>query len=250
MDKKIFFQAGISYAEDTIFIAKALLEAHKIYYIPLKLYIRRIRENSVTTSALDVKKVKDSFFVADKLAEIIWQYIENEKDYDDKYISIVLCHYRAAVHIQNTFESNADCISVHEKIMHMYSLISFLNRTLKIWSNGNNISNAQISLDLIAILKKNCISNTGQNHKAVRTMEEILQDVVNKHLVNKLYMLPFENENETIAIYGTGKATDLILKLYKEKIGRIACKIVFIKTVAERMNIMKAVLYIVLVIFL
>lgn len=236
-DKNLYFQVGISYSEDMLFGAEALLSANLIYYLPYKLYIRRYRENSATTSVVSGKKVKDHFLVAERMSEIIWNHIKNKKDYNDKYISIALFHYNVLIYILNHLDNELISILNSDIKNLVYSLISFLNRTSNIWKEGNNLSNIQLAMRMIKRLKVLWLKNLVQNVEDLNKMEVILQEVFNCHLINKLCILPFKNKDAVVAIYGTGKMTDTILSMYREKINSIDCQIVFIKSEAKKNEI-------------
>lgn len=102
----IRFPVGINYAEDTSFIIQALLEAGMVYYNRKKMYRRRYRENSIMTSVIDEKKVRDGFRVAENLAGIILQYMHCGQKVGDQYIALVLFHYNAAVQIGKIYEQD------------------------------------------------------------------------------------------------------------------------------------------------
>lgn len=229
-EKKIQFQAEVSYSEDAIFIVESLLKADKIYYIPLKLYIRRIRENSIMTSELNIKKVRDSIIVADKMAGIICSYLHDSKNYIDKYVSLVLFHYNAALQLQVLADNKMFHISINDKKCYLQSLVCFLNETLIIWKKGDNISNIYMAFNLLKSYEKLYSSDFVSKNESVDKILLRLQQEKEQHLIRKLNKLPLKKKNTTIALYGAGKATETILTLYEENIGLIECNLIIIET--------------------
>lgn len=234
MQNKIDFCAGISYSEDMLFGMQALLSAKRVYYISQKLYIRRCRENSASRTAVSEKKVKDCCLVAEKLADIIGVHLQNRIDYNEKYLSIVLFHYNIALYMQVLYERNNGCLTYKFKIDHVLNLINFLNRTTKIWKEGDNISNAQVALNIISQYKKAFYYNEKLYLYKKNHAESLLKETIREHVINKLSKLPFNNKTVTIAIYGTGNMADAIMNIYNGRIGVIKSKIVFIKSRAKK----------------
>ena len=65
----IKFDAGILY-EDVLFGFRCMINANNIYSLSDKLYFYRIRSNSIMTSKIKEKNIKDHFFSLYKLSEI------------------------------------------------------------------------------------------------------------------------------------------------------------------------------------
>lgn len=227
LDHHIWFPVGINYAEDTSFIIQALLEAGLVYYNRKKMYIRRYRENSIMTSVIDEKKVRDGFCAAENLAGIILQYMRCGQNAGDQYIALVLFHYNAAVQIGKIYEQDSERKLFSETNAADYAgkFFQFIKNTQYMWGGGNNISNMQMTLRLMGEFKP--------HQDDTYPMERLLQDTIDEHIVQKLKMLPFGENNITVIIYGTGFAAKTILSLYKEKIGAIRSKLAFMKTEAE-----------------
>lgn len=225
LNNHIWFPEGINYAEDTPFILQALLESDMVYYIPKKMYIRRYRENSITTSVVNEQKVKDSFCVAGKLADIFFEHIQHNQDCRDQYIALVLFHYSATVQICRVFEHETESFFGNDARNHFVKLFSFLKNTQHIWSKGDNISNMQMVLRLVEKFKP--------HGDRANQMECVFQENLNEHILRKLERLPFGENGITVIIYGTGVAAGKILSLYEERIGEIKSGLIFMKTETE-----------------
>lgn len=227
--RKLKFEVGISYAEDTPFIMEALLGAKEICYIPLKLYVRRIRENSVTTSPINEKKVKDSIFIAEKISQIIcssiWQYI----DYADKLIALGLFHFDVSISNQKQIKDDINLCSIlnEEKKNFIRSFLLFLKNTRIIWENGDNISNVQKALKIVSSYERLWSIEIDME---ITNMKTTLQKVILYQKIKKMKKLPLKDKNCIVAFYGTGNTAFSILSLFKKLIGNIECQIIFIET--------------------
>ena len=65
----IRFDEGRLY-EDNVFSLNILLKSQKVCYLPYDLYIRRYRQNSITTKRISDKNILDICYVIKRLLEI------------------------------------------------------------------------------------------------------------------------------------------------------------------------------------
>ena len=225
---RILFPVGINYAEDTLFMLQSLLSSDLVYYTAKMLYHRRCRANSVTTSAADQKKVSDSFFVAGKVADIMLAYMQHSQNYFDNYIAIVLFHFMVAIQRKHSFEEQVKSVCKENELYNVHNLAMILFHAYSVWGAGDNLSNIQTAFRLIENWENL------QQKKAVGQVKWLLQKTYEKHLFNKLKLLPFDKEDVTVIIYGTGTAAKAIISLYREKIGKIYSRIAFVRTKASQ----------------
>ena len=82
------FLKGILH-EDELFTTSLFLYANKVMYLPMQLFIRRLRSNSIMTSSISRRNVDSYFVVASKLKNLV-QYTPTFKQAVDLYLTKTL----------------------------------------------------------------------------------------------------------------------------------------------------------------
>lgn len=103
----IVFPEGIFF-EDHLFSVKAVLYADTVRYLPQRLYLRRYHANSITTGAIDEKRIRDYIQVIRLMAEFVdsGEILESIKKKKLSYEALLLRKMRDKVFslVQTFFE--------------------------------------------------------------------------------------------------------------------------------------------------
>lgn len=219
-ENNIFFPEGV-YFEDNYFSFVFLNNANSIMYISEKLYLRRYRKNSITTSDFSEKKLVDYIIVGLliwdkvmsldllKMKEIFFEYI-------DDYFGIVLQNYQLC--LKKDIDLGKRTGLFLEQIVKKYIIILELHL--------NYIEDFSLFTKVLSNLNYIQIWNLGDGGY----IEKIIRCVVEKQkkfYTKLLYELPLQ-EKVSVGIYGTGKHTKGLLELYRRLIGRIKCDLIFL----------------------
>lgn len=218
---KIVFPKGIFY-EDNPFYINVVLRAKRVECIPDKLYIRRYRPNSITTSEMSVKKCKDMLTAQ----MLIWSIIKSNNidcKQDSVYKDYILRQGVQAI----------DNVILYEELKQKQT--SFLMTFMDYWRNLFDLNSLDWN-ELCTLMKFGQLLDSSACEKQNVCFFEEVKKLLVIHLVEKLRNLPFQNE-ALIAIYGIGKNTNAVIGLYELFIGKIKSEICYI--VSDRNEMMQ-----------
>lgn len=211
---RIAFPEGI-YFEDNLFSLQVISNADCISGIPDTLYIRRCRENSIMTSSMSEKKSRD--LITNQ--ELMWQYLGNnpvwlaQKELLRRFIAFGVLH---------TFYDLSKCTQkkLITSFKHRFTDLFFKN-----WRSLFLEEHRDYEADLAYVLMlKECLV---KKKECKREREQMEEQIWNQILM-KLSGLPFREENINVGIYGIGVHTEVLLRLYEEKIGKIQANLFFL----------------------
>lgn len=221
-DCDIMFIKGILY-EDRFFSLRVITEAEKVIYITYKLYIRRFRADSIVTSSGSKRKIEDVIF--GHKAE--WDYIkENEKWQNNKKITQYYILSGSFMALQNDVGAYN-----YEEERKTY-IISFLNQWISYFDiyimSINELTFLMYVLDeaennsqILPLL--NGFDSESDFKRYVNVVKKLLVEKCK----DKLEALPLQ-QNMCIGVYGLGKHTECMLKLYNTYVGEIKSELYFI----------------------
>lgn len=225
ISSNIRFPEGL-YFEDNYFTLMFICQARCVTHISEKLYQRRYRGNSITTSIYSERKfvdyIKCFLFSIDGICKIEQGVLIKLKEKLVEYVSD-WCHncfnnYDMCIQQNIKLSKNAIYFFDHMQEKYLWSLdklffdaslldLSVLNRILKIFQ----------FMEFYKFENKKFIEGK---------MREIMGEEKRFYL-NILKELPF-NKICKVGVYGTGKHTEGLLNLFEKLMGRITCDLVFL----------------------
>lgn len=230
--EKIFFPEGL-YFEDNYFSFAFLEHANKIVYISDKLYCRRYRINSITVSNYSERKFSNHI----QIGILIWHEIlkrkksltQQKEEFLLKYISDYYCmvldkyHYCKISHIQlgeNTENYLKDMIKYYSVLLELLH-IERIHENLTLFNQvltGFYCTNLYVRENLKGekILIQNIVEK--QKHSYYLLLEKI----------------PLNKPGVKVGIYGTGKHTEGLLRIYESLFGKIVCDLYFLDSFKEK----------------
>lgn len=236
LDNNILFPEGLYY-EDNLFALQCMCQAEKIMCIPDRLYIRRYREDSVTTSKVTAKKARDMVSVH----KLMWQYIAQivkpqTLNFWKGYISYGVV---ATFSMLQEFSDEVLRMKYEEDfirsifgcgwVMEDRGLtIEVLCMRLLIY---NKIS--QIGIDRFSSIKgMPCTAKEIEEiaHECSKGIRQILDD--------KLKRILIPNSSRRIVIYGVGKHTEYLLKYIRQYHGNTLGELYFAVTEKDHLKFM------------
>lgn len=211
-NNKILFPQGIFY-EDNPFYINIVLKAEKVECIINKLYIRRYRLNSITTSEINAKKCSDMLTVQ----ILIWGIIKSN-NIDCKQENT----FKDYILKQGVLAANNSLMYEELKQEQENFLVNFMDY----WNSLFNIHSLGWN-ELCALMKIGQLPggyrSNGQNALFFKEVKRLFL----MQLIEKLRNLPFQNR-ALIAIYGVGLNAKALIRLYELFVGKIQSKICYI----------------------
>lgn len=221
-ENEILFPEHI-YFEDNYFSLQVMTNATNILCISDCLYIRRIRENSITSGIMTRKKCED--LVTNQ--KLIWKYLlKNEKWLKKKE----LLRQFIAFYVLYTFHEFSSCQEQPEAIKDLKKTL--VEEFMKNWQFllEEDFEHWGFDIASLLILKEQLRLTSGcGDENAVKIFEEREQteQTVRRCLLRKLVQLPFGQANVKIGIYGIGEHTKLLLEYYRKEVGEIKATLLF-----------------------
>ena len=204
----IYFPDGYVY-EDNFFSLQTIINAKKIKCISDQLYIRRYREDSITTSIVTRKKCNDLLGIDLMIVNYIFKRKFGEVDI--KFLKqYITNNYLYASRFVRKYKYDE---SIQEKLSKLANTIrkewcsKWINKTIS-WDDCVNLLS---------------ISDSDIYTKEIREQLIFL-------LKEKLKRMHLSDKTKRIGIYGIGKHTDSLLKLYEIFVGKIECNFFYILT--------------------
>lgn len=221
----ILFPEGI-YFEDNFFTLQVLTKAKKIFGICDFLYVRRYRENSIMTSKITKKKCQDLVTVQ----KLMCEYLLDNSIWLGK--RKLLKRFISSGFLNTFFElSRFQDKNLINELKHNFVRL-FLDSWIELFCEEDNEWGIDLAF-LLALkygktisihLKKNNFFETISFDEMIERQKKRIKDKV----IIKFSILPLKNERLKVGIYGIGKHTQLLIKLYQKEIGEIYSKVFFI----------------------
>lgn len=224
--EKISFPEGIYY-EDNYFSFVFLEHAEKVAHISEKLYYRRYRINSITTSDYSERKFSDHI----QIGLLIWDEVlkrsstltRKKEEIFLKYVSDYYCmiieryeycresYIQLNENVENKMRMMAENFFMLLYVLHLEKVnenLVLLNQAVK----GIYCTHLYMSknLDKEKILIQNIVKKQ-------------------KHIYSVLLKkIPLNVPGAKVGIYGTGKHTEGLLMIYEKLFGKISCDLFFL----------------------
>lgn len=205
---QIIFPKGLFF-EDVFFQLQVVANAKRVMTISDKLYIRRYREDSIMTSAISYKKCED--WINGEM--LVWDYIIDRKEArlkDYIYKRYIINNWRCVYGFLLEYNQNRSIDSLiklyknafFSKVAKLFDLnsLNWNEKNIFCWMNEN--------IDEILYLK----------------IRKMLIEELNKKLRGTM----LGDSGKKIGIYGIGKHTETLFRLYNKYIGEIKADICFI----------------------
>jgi glycosyltransferase involved in cell wall biosynthesis len=215
ISNQILFDAGRLY-EDNYFSFKALLSSSYVCYLQDHLYVRRYRENSITTKSVSSKNIEDMVFVVRRyLGER--ERVLRKKDFPlvNAYLTLIFRSYLSCEYMALREERQSECVG--NLANEIYDMLKHLPVTYR-----------GLSYYLIVeqIMKRKS-----------RDLEDIYTEDDRTALMRQEYLAIFEKirtyRNKKIGIYGKGKHTDIFLWEYEHFMNEKLQNFVYIDSYAD-----------------
>lgn len=218
-EKQIIFPLIRSH-EDQLFSIVAVLEASAVRYIPERFYMRRYRENSITTTELDAKRMVDFW----QVFELQWNYYVGRKETWTVEESEFLRYSMWQSYVASKGWMQHVILDTSAK----EALKRYQAAFCKSWMTMCGNKNASL------LFCKKCIGFCrGWNEQETEVFNEIyvfLTTEYKKRLKEMLMKLPLSKKNSKVGIYGTGYHTQQLLCWYAYLCGEVQCELIFIDT--------------------
>lgn len=218
LQNNICFPEGI-YHEDYFFYMQVWLNAKTVKCIADALYIRRYRENSITTSRYCFKRCKD--LIKGKLIE--WEYIRKfEGKIEDWIIRLFILNETAK--ILNILQDNGE---PKWKMAEQF-LNEFWIRWGYLLQEDLSWSESYLVLQII-----NLANNYSQSKIHEKKDMRLLRSKCSQKLEEGIRFRVLQSSlctNRRIGIYGVGAHTALLIELYEKYVGKMNPDALFIVT--------------------
>lgn len=226
----ITFPEGLYY-EDNYFTFAFMIQANNVTYIPEKLYQRRYRENSITTSSYSQKKFNDYI----KIVVLLWETVCKHENvfltennvffkFINDYCHLALKHRRSCVDQNIPLQDNVEnefyrMVRTYELLVEQYNFDDKVENLVLLNSILKNLKEIVLYLPKYKVHLEQLIKKLVQRQK--RFYKKLLCD------------LPLNVEGCKVGIYGTGRHTQGLLTIYTDLIGKIMCNLIFIDSYKE-----------------
>lgn len=214
--EKLIFPPGIFF-EDVFFHLNFMSKAKTVLMIEDKLYIRRYRQESTMTSKNNERKCKDRII----LQKLMWDYIKAEPDLfvDANFVKDFISFW--SMHTLNALVEDVD-MELACKMQRIFSELFMEYWKDEFLESDININHLTAIYELIAVIR----NDNADRAKLYTYFKNKLIDCV----VDILKVIPLDDANTLIGIYGVGMHTNAILSLYERYVGAIKSDYFFIQT--------------------
>ena len=209
----IRFDKGKLY-EDNVFSFRTLLKSQKVCYLPYDLYLRRYREDSITTKKIAHKNIEDMCY-------IIWRYLDYKEDIleidsiavSNSYIYLLYRTYIRGLNMMKGENWDLECMGLAK------------DKLIKEMSDWREDKKSITYYMFIYLITKT------EGHDLVRT--NILHDNL-RYSFEKYFAGVCTCDSDRLAIYGRGKHTQIFLEEYEKVTGSPLVFDVYADTYVEK----------------
>lgn len=233
----ILFPAGYYY-EDNFFALQCMCQAQNVMCIQKKLYVRRYRENSTTTSELTGKKMEDNVTIN----KMMWQYISEvirpkTTDFWKGYISYGIIE---TFNMLEKFEDIKVRTRYEKKLIYYFfeycnCLIKDQNPTIELYCTFLKIYTCILKIGLCFFAS---IKSLPKTEEEIQELRKDIKEKVRGIIDYKLREVISQGYTKKIAIYGTGEHTGHLLKYVDQYHGNIFGELYFVETDGEKLKFM------------
>lgn len=232
----IRFPEGI-YFEDHYFCLQVITNAEKVMCISDSLYIRRCRENSITTGEMDRKKCCDLI----ENQRLLGNYLSCNQKWLSKPD---LLRKFVAQMVLNAFYNISKCpdISIINEQKEMLTKI-FLQRWLFLFLEPEYKWDESLLL-LLIMREVEIIKESSKDDQVIEKFYGTIsrfdeyrkeaESVLRSYLLQNLSRIPMNKKGVKIGIYGIGRHTANFMELYEQWLGKIECELIFIVTSCKK----------------
>ena len=224
----IKFPEGLFY-EDNVFFLQCMIYAKKISYNGNKFYKRRVRENSIMTQTITLKHLLDAYIINLKLIEALYNYIHiGNVDDDEIYFWLDYIIGHTILGILNKQPKSLLAALYRNYFSQIKNIIAqCVSRVIEVLDYTNPM------LENISILDRYIEAITEYARLVPSDVINIFKNYKTEILKSKISIIPFQNSELRIGIYGSGPHSDFVLNLYKNLIGEIKAQIFYIDSTAK-----------------
>ncbi len=219
--ENIVFPNGIVY-EDNLFSFKCVIMARSIIYLPEKLYKRRLRAGSITTTEFDKKKLHDLLACAGMIIDfVLGMDVKKLSNEIVRYIlnwgTILAGRYTQC----KTIRTDAEIKEVYADV-----ILGICNVVLLFSSNGEEMN--VIKTYLFQILSFCKCEDIDKDGLILDEYEKIYPWAKGfySHFYEKTGLITADKKE--IAVYGVGKYTRAMTKVYEQLLKKKMPKVIFI----------------------
>lgn len=225
LKSKIKFPERLYY-EDNYFMFVFLNHAQKVIHISEKLYQRRFRESSITTSGYSERKIQDQI----KIGLLIWDEISCSRQYFLQERKGLLIRF-ISDYIWMIIEKRELCLKqgiglrtdTKSLLSNMALQYSILLTALSVYE----LKEIPLLNKILGGIDKILLWDI-ENSKELKIIAKKIADRQKKLYSYILNDLPLNEKDKKIAIYGMGKHTEGLFAVYEKLIGKISCDLIFI----------------------
>lgn len=204
------------YFEDNEYYCKIMMSAKRVMYIPDALYKRRYRGASIMTSKFDLRRARDFLQVAEAIINL------------PRRTSISLAMHNLEIVLLNVFLIKCE----------MNDLLNDPKLKIDFWNTALQIYDGNIA-DIDSFQDINVLCQFIDKLHLEKVIPDEVLPIKNKRreVIRKFFgKIPFDEENKLIGIYGTGKYADRLFMEYKDNVGDIRAKLIFMDSYAESLT--------------
>ncbi len=211
---EILFPEGLYY-EDNYFHLQVISNAQSVLCIPDVLYIRRCRENSIMTGEFDEKKCRDLA----KVQSLMWEYCSTKEQWlsQPDLLRRFIAYLVLSV-FYKMFQCSKPFVGRNQREI-------LTNLWLKKWLPLFQERTEELGENLAVVL----LLRMAGKHRFEADLKRA-ECIVRRELLKKMQSLPLDKENMRVGIYGIGRHTVALIKIYKELIGKLWSDLFFIVT--------------------
>lgn len=229
MLKKISFPQGI-YFEDNVFALRVFLNSKNILCISDPLYVRRIRNDSITTSKISIKKCEDIIKVQLLQWEILFsdRVVLQDIDLYRKFISFGIVQ---VIDMLSELKEDSTVLADEKAFIE-----AFFHYCYSIYADDmRDWCDTGILFFMLKLCRKypKCIQDFFAGNEEYNNIHDKMEAKFYEYIRKMLEVIPFDQRDKKIAVYGVGNHTEKMIHFYQEICGTINCEIYFIVTARE-----------------
>lgn len=228
------FPEGILH-EDVPFSFETMMKAKRVLHISKKLYLRRYRADSITTSSWSFER-----WYGRLIGNMdIWKYIESKSEMLTKSSTLA---NMVALYIFRSLREILETEKEEYLRTSRWTYEDIIDSFLKVWNlyYNNDIDSFikwKCSCYIIDFIEDNKIVLTSNLIRNLWYDSDKIIAHYERYIRAKLNQLPFWNKELCVGIYGIGRHTAELLNCYRKLMGEIECEYFFIDSYIEEQNI-------------
>ncbi|MCI9452731.1 MAG: glycosyltransferase [Dorea sp.] len=227
----IRFPEGV-YFEDNLFSLQAALRAESICCIPDNLYIRRCRADSIMTGRISEEKCRDTVWVQRSMWECLKENgIDRENaEFTGRFVSAGLLYGMG--YLSQSGEESVQREWMKRFLYHFFEMwLTFFSVERRFFGQSAAMLAAfQEIQELSGKEQADLIDTFWDSRRGYLLMGREFVSRLRKEVFRKLKRLPLNQPARRVGIYGCGRHTVELLRLYVRLVGKIQSDLYFIVT--------------------